>query len=55
MEIETIVKVINSVGFPIVVSGALFWLNVTVMRGLRTALEEHTKVINRLLNRIEGK
>lgn len=52
MDYDLIVKLINNVGFPIVVSGALFWLNVTVMKQLKTAITDHTKVIDKLIQKL---
>lgn len=59
MDTETITQLINSVGFPIVASGALFWLNVNVMRQqketlaeLQKSLSEHTEALNRLTEKV---
>lgn len=60
MDAETITQLINGVGFPIVASGALFWLNVNVMRqqketlaALQKSLAEHTEALNRLTEKVK--
>lgn len=45
MEAETIVELINSVGFPIVACGALFWMNVHSLKQQRMILNELTKTV----------
>lgn len=47
MGVAEIVEVINSVGFPIVASGALFWLNVHSLKQQRIMLRELEKTIDK--------
>jgi len=44
---QEIVEIINSVGFPIVDSGALFWLNVHSLKQQRIMLRELEKTISK--------
>ena len=44
---QEIVEIINSVGFPIVASGALFWLNVHSLKQQRIMLRELEKTIDK--------
>lgn len=60
MDAETLTQLINGVGFPIVACGALFWLNVNVMRQQRQtlaaiegALSSNTKAITELSAKIQ--
>ena len=46
MEMGTIVELINSVGFPIVVCGALFWMNINSLKQQRMILNELTKTVD---------
>lgn len=45
MELTTVIDLINSVGFPIVACGALFWMNVTSLKQQRLILNELTKTV----------
>lgn len=60
MDAETLTQLINGVGFPIVACGALFWLNVNVMRqqrqtlaAIEDALSSNTKAITELAAKIK--
>lgn len=46
---QDIVQIISTVGFPIVVSGAMFWYIVKEMGAMREVVAENTKVIAQLL------
>lgn len=45
MDTNTLIEIINSVGFPIVACGALFWMNVTSLKQQRLILSELTKTV----------
>lgn len=54
-DVETIIKLINGVGFPIVVCVALFWSQQTsmtqqtaVLSEFKTVLQNNTEALNRL-------
>lgn len=47
MGTQEIVEIINSVGFPIVACGALFWLNVRTLRQQRMMLHELEQTIEK--------
>lgn len=47
MGTQEIVEIINSVGFPIVACGALFWLNVRTLRQQRMMLRELEQTIEK--------
>lgn len=49
MSPQDIVQIISTVGFPIVVAGALFWYIVKESGETRKVLSENTKVIAQLL------
>ena len=51
---ETILSAIGTVGFPIVVCGAMFWLYNKVLNELKTTVAENTKAILMLTARITG-
>jgi hypothetical protein len=60
LDVETLIKLINSVGFPIVVSIALFWSNQTsvnaqqvMLNDFKNTIHNNTEVLNRLVTRIE--
>lgn len=55
MDISQVIELINGVGFPIVASGALFWLNVRVIAKVDAAMKENTKAIIELHNSIKGR
>ncbi len=46
METGTIVELINTVGFPIVCCGALFWMNINSLKQQRMILNELTKTVD---------
>ena len=46
---QDIVQIISTVGFPIVVAGAMFWYIVKEMGEMRKVVAENTKVIAQLL------
>lgn len=59
METKTIIELINSVGFPIVASAALFWMNVNTLKQQRLLLQEvkqsvdaNTEVMKELIRQI---
>lgn len=59
METSTIIELINSVGFPIVASAALFWMNVNTLKQQRLLLQEvkqsvdaNTEVMKELIRQI---
>lgn len=54
MDIATITSLIGSLGFPIVVSGALFWYIVKSQREMRDAVDNNTKVMLKLIERMDG-
>lgn len=47
MGTQEIIEIINSVGFPIVACGALFWLNVRTLRQQRMMLRELEQTIEK--------
>lgn len=60
MEIAEINSLISSLGFPIVASGALFWLNLKTsetyaksMEEMRKTIAENTKVVTELIDNIK--
>ena len=60
MELNVILELINNVGFPIVVCGALFWSNHNttkryeeILLRFHDTLEYNTKAINTLCERIK--
>ena len=59
METNTIVELINTVGFPIVASAALFWMNINTLKQQRLLLQEvkqavdtNTEVMKQLIYQI---
>ena len=54
MDANVILSAISSVGFPIVVSGALFWYMVTEGRKNTEAINNNTAIMNKLLDHIAG-
>lgn len=59
---ETIISLVNNVGFPIVVAGALFWQNIKtnanhqeLIRELAGIIDNNTQSINELSDRLGGK
>lgn len=55
MDIKQIIELINGVGFPIVASGALFWLNVRVIAKVDVAMKANTAAIRELHNDLRGR
>lgn len=45
-ETNAIVQLINNVGFPIVVAGALFWQNIKTNENYQNLLKELTDIID---------
>jgi len=45
METGVVVELINTVGFPIVCCGALFWMNINSLKQQRMILNELTKTV----------
>ena len=54
MDVATITSLIGSLGFPIVVSGALFWYIVKSQREMRDAVDNNTKVMLKLIEHMDG-
>ena len=61
-DIDALIKLINGVGFPIVVCIALFWSNQTSVNAQQVLLTEfketirnNTDALNALSNKIDGK
>lgn len=54
MDIATLTSLIGSLGFPIVVSGALFWYIVKSQREMRDAVDNNTKVMLKLIEHMDG-
>lgn len=59
---ETIISLVNNVGFPIVVAGALFWQNIktndnyqNLLKELTDIIENNTQSIKELSDRLGGK
>ena len=46
METNTIVELINTVGFPIVASVALFWMNINSLKQQRLLLQEMKQAVD---------
>lgn len=46
METSTIVELINTVGFPIVASVALFWMNINTLKQQRLLLQEVKQAVD---------
>lgn len=46
MDTGIIVELINTVGFPIVACGALFWMNIHSLKQQRMILNELTKTVD---------
>lgn len=46
METGVVVELINTVGFPIVACGALFWMNINSLKQQRMILNELTKTVD---------
>ena len=62
LDIESLIKLINGVGFPIVVCIALFWSNQTSVNAQQVLLTEfketirnNTDALNALSHKIDGK
>lgn len=62
MDYEQIVTLVQTVGFPIVMCGALFWYMITQrtahkaeVEKMTDALNNNTVVLQKLVNIIEGK
>ena len=54
MDIGTLTSLIGSLGFPIVVSGALFWYIVKSQREMRDAVDNNTKVMLKLIEHMDS-
>lgn len=59
---ETIISLVNNVGFPIVVAGALFWQNIktndnyqNLLKELTDIIDNNTQSIKELSDRLGGK
>lgn len=46
MDTGQIIEIINTVGFPIVACGALFWMNIHSLKQQRMILNELTKTVD---------
>ena len=55
MDANVILSAISSVGFPIVVSGALFWYMVTEGKKNTEAINNNTAIMDKLLEHITCK
>ena len=60
LDIETLIKLINGVGFPIVVCIALFWSNQTslqqnqlLLNEFKNTINNNTEALNRLANKLQ--
>lgn len=60
-EANSIVQIINNVGFPIVVAGALFWQNIktndnyqNLLKELTDIIDNNTRSIKELTDRLGG-
>lgn len=60
MELEIILELINNVGFPIVVCGALFWSNHNttkryedILLSFRSTIDDNTKAIRTLCEKMK--
>lgn len=53
MDANTIIQIISSLGFPIVMCGALFWYMVKQTEHLKDTIEENTKVLAELTTLIK--
>lgn len=53
MEVNEIGQLISQYGFPIVTAAALFWYMVKEQRGLRSVIEENTKMLSRILEHMK--
>lgn len=54
MDYAQITNLISTVGFPIVVCGAMFWYMVTENRAMREVIDNNTKVLIELKEHIVG-
>lgn len=45
MDTNTLIEIVNSVGFPIVACAALFWMNINSLKQQRMILNELTKTV----------
>ncbi len=50
--IAEIVQAVSTVGFPIVMTGALFWYMVTENRETREVIQNNTTMLNRILEHL---
>lgn len=48
MDANTIIQIISSLGFPIVMCGALFWYMVKRLEHLKDTINENTKMLAKL-------
>lgn len=60
LDIETLIKLINGVGFPIVVCIALFWSNQTslqqnqlLLNEFKNTIHNNTEALNRLASKLQ--
>ena len=60
MNMQEISRLISTLGFPIVASGALFWLNIKTsetysksIEEMRKTIEENSKIVSELLSNIK--
>lgn len=52
MDIQNLVTIVSSVGFPIVAAGGLFWYIVTDSRDMRKVVENNTLALTKVLEHI---
>jgi CHASE3 domain sensor protein len=60
MNMQEIGSLISTLGFPIVASGALFWLNIKTsetfaksIEEMRKTIDENSKIVSELLNNLK--
>lgn len=61
METQTFLELVNMMGFPIAACIALFWANREstkyhreMLKDFRNIIEQNTKAINRILDKMDG-
>lgn len=52
MDIQNLVTIVSSVGFPIVAAGGLFWYIVTDSRDMRKVVENNTLALTKVLEHL---
>lgn len=54
MDFSEVMKMVSTVGFPIVAAGVLMWFLSTKMTTLEQAVQNNTLVMQRLLDKLGG-